>query len=259
MGLSYRYSKEKRFSGETVFLFGDAVYIFTDEELRSLFADNFVVVDGGAVLLLKERGLLDLIGAKDALLYPAETGYQSYEQATDETEIFGVKGFRASCRVAAGNFVKIEYDENSCGKVLSYVHKADGTIKWNAFVRGEKYLINPFVVDKKLYTQFSELRRYFVAGFVEEKANAIVDSRFEGVNPYLYRDERESIVMLVNGTLENFDKTEFFIKGVDFDEVVSVDKDGVQRSVAFEKQGGTVVVERPLAYMSTVTLRLIKR
>lgn len=259
MGLSYRYSKEKRFSGETVFLFGDAVYIFTDEELCSLFADNFVVVDGGAVLLLKERGLLDLIGAKDALLYPAETGYQSYEQATDETEIFGVKGFRASCRVAAGNFVKIEYDENSCGKVLSYVHKADGTIKWNAFVRGEKYLINPFVVDKKLYTQFSELRRYFVAGFVEEKANAIVDSRFEGVNPYLYRDERESIVMLVNGTLENFDKTEFFIKGVDFDEVVSVDKDGVQRSVAFEKQGGTVVVERPLAYMSTVTLRLMKR
>jgi hypothetical protein len=259
MGLSYRYSKEKRFSGEMVFLFGDAVYIFTDEELRSLFADNFVVMDGGAVLLLKERGLLDLIGAKDALLYPAETGYQSYEQATDETEIFGVKGFRASCRVAAGDFVKIEYDENSCAKVLSHARKADGTIKWNAFVRGEKYLINPFVVDKKLYTQFSELRRYFVAGFVEEKANAIVDSRFEGVNPYLYRDERESIVMLVNGTLENFDKTEFFIKGVDFDEVVSVDKDGVQRSVAFEKQGGTVVVERPLAYMSTVTLRLIKR
>jgi len=259
MGLSYRYSTEKRFSGETVFLFGDAVYIFTDDELRSLFADNFVVVDGGAVLLMKERGLLDLIGAKDALLYPAETGYQSYEQATGETEIFGVKGFRASCRVAAGDFVKIEYDENSCAKVLSYAHKADGTIKWNAFVRGEKYLINPFVVDKKLYTQFSELRRYFVAGFVEEKANAIVNSRFEGVNPYLYREERESIVMLVNGTLENFDKTEFFIKCVDFDEVVSVDKDGVQRSVAFEKQGGTVVVERPLAYMSTVTLKLIKR
>lgn len=257
LGLSYRYSKEKTFNGETVFLFGDAAYIFTDEQLRELFKNNCVAADGGAVLQLKERGLLSLIGATDATLYPAESGYQIYEQIADDTEILGIKGFRASCRVAAGDFVKIDYAKNV--KLLSKVYKADGTIVWNGFVRGENFLVNPFVADKKLHTQFSDLRRRFVVDFVEEKTSALLNSCFEGVNAYLYKSEKESVVMLVNGTLENFEKTKFFVKGVAFDEIVSVDKDGKEREILFSRTGNTVVAERPLQYMSTVTFRLKKR
>ncbi len=258
MGISYRYSKDKSFNGETVFLFGDAVYIFTDEELKDLFANNNVVVDGGAALLLKERNLLSLIGAKDATLYPAETGYQTYEQIASEEEIYGIKGFRASCRLAAGDFVKIDYiDEKEIG-VLSHVYNATQTIKWNAFVQNKNVLVNPFVVDKKLYTQFSELRRHFLSNFVEEKTKVVVNTRIEGVNPYIYVGENESIVMIVNGTLENLDKTEFYVKGVEFDKIISVDKDGVLREAIFEICDGQVCVERSLDYMSTVTFKLIK-
>ena len=256
LGISYRYSKEKRFHGETVLLFGDATYLFGDEELKDLFAENNVIVDGGAVLLLKERNLLSLIGATDAQLYPAETGYQTYEQIVGDQEIYGVKGFRASCRMAAGDFVKIVYEKDV--KCLSNVHKADGSITWNGFVKGDRFLVNPFVVDKKLYTQFSELRRCFVSDFAEEKTKRLVNSRFEGINPYLYANEEETAVVLVNGTLENFDKTEFFIKGVTFDKIVSIDKDGITRETAFERVGDTVLVDRPLPYMSTVTFKLIK-
>ena len=258
LGLSYRYSKAKSFNGETVFLFGDAVYIFTDEELEALFENNHVVVDGGAVLLLKERNLLSLIGANDARLYPAETGYQTYEQIVGDEEIYGIKGFRASCRMAAGDFVKIDYAEDAENKILSRVHNAEKTISWNAFVQRKNVLINPFVVDKKLYTQFSELRRYFVSNFVEEKANVVLNTQTEGVNPYIYLDEKEAVVMLVNGTLENYDKAEFFIKGVEFNKIISVDKDGALRETAFAYDGGKVSVERPLPYMSTVTFKLIK-
>ena len=67
------------------------------------------------------------------------------------------------------------------------------------------------------------------------------------------------MVMLVNGTLENFEKTEFFIKGVDFDTIISVDKDGKEREAEYERTGDKVCVERPLPYMSTVTFKLIKR
>lgn len=257
LGLSYRYSKEKEFNGETVFLFSDAVYIFTDEELKKLFANNNVIVDGGAVLLLKERNLLSLIGAIDARMYPAETGYQTYEQVAGNEEIYGVKGFRASCRVAAGDFVKIDYGNETSVEILSYVYKANGEIKWNSFVRGKNFLVNPFVVDKKLYTQFSELRRYFVANFAEDKTEILLNTRFEGVNPYLYYREKESVVMLVNATLENLDKTEFFIKGIDFDKILSVDKDGSIREVAFERMGDIICVEYPLPYMSTLTFKLI--
>lgn len=259
LGLSFCYSKEKAFENETVFLFGDAVYLFTDKELGALFENNRVVVDGGAALLLKERGLLRLIGASDARLYRAETGYQTYEQVAGDEEILGVKGFRASCRIAAGDFVKVNYQDESAIEVLTRVHKADGSISWNSFVRGKNFLVNPFVVDKKLYTQFCELRRHFVAGFAEETQSALVDSRFEGVYPYLYQGDKQSVVMLVNATLENFDKTTFFIKGVAFDRVLSVDKDGVTREVAFEKRGDELIVDRPFSYMSTATLKLIAK
>ena len=257
LGLSFRYSKEKTFKNETVFLFGDAAYIFTDEELRELFKNNCVIVDGGAALLLKERGLLSLIGATDATLYRSESGNQIYEQIAGDEEIFGIKGFRASCRAAAGDYVKIDYEQNV--EILSHVYKADGTITWNGFAQGENFLVNPFVVNKMLHTQFSDLRSYFVAGFAEEKTNVLLNSRFEGVNPYLYKGEKESVVMLVNGTLENFEKTEFFIKGVTFDTIISVDKDGKEREAEYERTGDTVCVERPLPYMSTVTFKLIKR
>lgn len=67
------------------------------------------------------------------------------------------------------------------------------------------------------------------------------------------------MVMLVNGTLENFEKTEFFIKGVAFDTIIPVDKDGKEREAEFERTRDTVCVERPLPYMSTVTFKLKKR
>ena len=54
-------------------------------------------------------------------------------------------------------------------------------------------------------------------------------------------------------------KTEFFIKGVDFDTIISVDKDGKEREAEYVRTGNEVCVERPLPYMSTVTFKLIKR
>lgn len=259
LGLSYRYSKEREFVGETVFLFGDAVYLFTDEQLRELFKNNKILIDGGAVLLLRERGLLSLIGAIDAELYPAETGYQMYEQITDRQEILGVKGFRASCRLASGNFVKVTYDKKCDNNVLSYVYKSDGTLKWNSLVQGNNFLVNPYVIDKKLYTQFTELRRHYVTGFVDEQSRCVVDTKFEGVSPYLYTCESGAVVILINGTLETFDKTHFFIKGIDFNRIVSVDKDGIEREVTYTMNQGNVCVERPIGYMSSVTFKLLKK
>ncbi len=257
LGLSYRYSKQKEFNGETVFLFDDAVYIFTDDQLRALFANNYVVVDGGAALLLKERGLLDLIGATDAKLYESQTGYQAYEEIIGKKEIFNIKGFRASCRKEAGDFVRITYKSTANVKILSCVRKADGTITWDSFVQGENFLVNPFVINKMLYTQFSELRRRFVLDFVEEKAKVLIDA-MEGINPYLYQSGKESVVMLVNGTLDNFEQTEFFIKGIDFDKIVAIHKDGANKEVGFKKLNDKLVIDYPLPYMSTSTFKLIK-
>ena len=256
LGLSFQYSTKKSFKDEIVFLYSDAIYCFTKVQLEKIFKENYVVIDGGAILLLKERGLLSLIGAVDAKLYNSESGYQTYEQIVGETEIYGIKGFRASCRMAAGNFVKIDYEKDI--EPLTRVYNADGAISWNGFVQNEKILINPFVVDKKLYTQFSELRRYFISNFVENKAKKLLNTRFSGINGYLFNNKKESIVMLVNGTLENFDNVEFYIKGIEFSKILAIDKDGQTREVHFEYNNDILCIKRELPYMSTVTFKFVK-
>jgi hypothetical protein len=258
MGLNYQYSTAKAFKDETVFLFGDSVYLFTESELERLFADNSVVVDGGAVLVLKDRGLLSLLGATDATLYKAESGYQIYEQMQGDEEIFGRKGFRASCRMAAGDFVKIDYAKEQENEVLSRVYRADKTLGWASFVRRGNCLINPFVVNKLLYTQFTELRHHLLTSFVREHAKVIVDTGYEGINPYLYRGEEGITLMLVNASIENFDEIELYVKGVPFDKIIAVTRAGTLEEVAFSNQEGKVKIKTALPYLTTATFRLIQ-
>lgn len=255
MGLSFKFSKDKAFKDETVFLFGDSVYLFDDAEIAALFRDNKVVLDGGAVLLLKERGLLSLIGAENAELYKAESGYQSYEEIEGDEEIFSVKNFRASGRSAAGDFVKIDYTDSVAP--LTRVYKSDRSLGWPSFVKRDNTLIVPFVIDKVLLSQFSELRHYLLTKFVKEQSKIIVDSKGECVNPYLYSGENGTHLVLINGSLENFEKTEFFIKGVEFEKIVAIDRDGAHREVAFTNKDGHITLDRPLEYMSSAVYKLM--
>ena len=66
------------------------------------------------------------------------------------------------------------------------------------------------------------------------------------------------MAIFVNGTLENLEKVEFFIKGVAFKKIMAIGKDGKEQEIAFSNTDGFVQADLDLPYMSTVTLRLIK-
>lgn len=73
----------------------------------------------------------------------------------------------------------------------------------------------------------------------------------------MYHNDKETVVMLVNGTLENFETTEFLIKGIEFNQIISVDKDGQERLAKFELEGDILRINRALPYMSTATFIMI--
>ena len=109
-----------------------------------------------------------------------------------------------------------------------------------------------------LHTQFSELRRHFVSNFVEDRSQVVVNSRLEAINTYLYYKEKNSVIILVNATLDNYEEIKFFVKGVDFNKVIIIKKDGQEQSVKFNYDDGIVMLDCELPYMSTLTLRLVK-
>ena len=253
MGIGFRYSTEKEFCGETVALFGDNTYDFTDEQLENLFKNNFVMVDGGCVLNLKERKLLRLIGAESAELIPAESGGPTYEEIEGEKLIYGIKKFRATCRSWAGDFVQIAYD-SSPDEVLASTYNEFHKKFADGYVRHHNCFIIPFVIKDLYCGQFSEMRRIFWSEFVLEKSKCAVVTEYAGVTPYLYSSNEKFVLMLVNSTVENFSEISFKLKGFSPSSVKLIGKDGVISDVEYIYKDGKITVKSPFEYLSTVTL-----
>lgn len=247
-GIAYKYSKDKVFNGETVFLTGSSADYFTDEELAVLFKDNYVIVDGSCVLRLKTRGLLGLINATDAQRRVTETGYQSYQQCDDGTIIDGVKNLRASLRLLSGDFVEVDYAESVA--VHTYAYNEYMQRLAPAIVDGDKFTVLPFVIENtRLLTLFCDLTRYYLTESVKKHKKHYVVAENTGVNPYLYKTENGHVLMLVNGNVDIFDKTIFYTD-IEFTYLKAVRRDGTIEEVNYQRNGDKITIEESFEYLS---------
>lgn len=255
LGLSFCYSQKKEFAEETLFLTGSSVDYFTDEQLRALFAENFVMLDGSGVLALQKRELLSLIHAKTARKVEPESGYQTYEECADENlEICGVRNLRASCRKSAGDFVKVDYDNTV--KVHTHVYNHFRERLAPAFVSGRGFSVTPYCLTEQLRIQFCDLRRYFVTETLVAHASRYALCDIPGVSPYLYQQPDASVLILLNGNADTYPEIPLRLGGVSFNKISVLDKKGEVLMIPFETQGDFVVVKMELEYLASTVLIL---
>lgn len=255
LGITYKYSTEKAFKDKTVYMCGSSMDYFTDDELRAVFNDNFVIVDGSGALKLKDRNMLSLIGATDAILRPAETGFQTYEEITDkELYIDGVRGLRASARAAASSFVEITYSAPVSVKTDVYNEKMEKLAP--SMVKGENFAVHPYVLVGKVLSQFTDLRRYYIDEIIGEntlKDYVIMD--YTGISPYLFKREKDYVLMLVNTNLDDLDKIAFTYPN-EVKNIFMVCKDGKVKKVKFTKDGNHITVNTPFEHYTSTALIL---
>ena len=207
LGLGARFTTEKRFCGELVALGGGSVNNFTDEELRALFADNTVLLEGGAVISLCERGLGGLIGVDRAEIFEAERSPHSFEGVRDGIEVNGVKGYRASAFKAAGDYVKITYSNKP--KVLTDLYTYRAEPFGNGIVEGDGFYIVPFIMGLgTLFEQYNDMRTTLLRSFVKRAGKRGVMTDRAGVYAYLYEREEGNVLILVNSTEEDIESVE---------------------------------------------------
>lgn len=253
LGVPFAYSKARSFHGKTIFLSGASVDYFTDEELQRLFADNYVIIEGGAVLALKKRGLLSLICATDAVAVAPDTGYHTYEECEDTTlKIDGVRRMRASCRQMAGTFVKVDYQQGVTVQTSVY----NQTMKKlsPAYVEGERFAVFPYCLHKKLPASFSDLRRYFLLKFIAKHTKDILISEVTGVSVYCYEQAHRRVVLLTNGNVDSYDEIALYVGDTYINKISLLDKKGSIRLVEFTRNGDRIVVQTPMEYLSVVVL-----
>ena len=255
MGISFCYSRQKRFVGKTVLMTKWSIFTFTDEELCDLFAQNFVLLDGSGVLALQERGLLSLIHARRAESKGRDNGYHTYEECADKMlYIDGVRGLRASCRTAAGDFVEVEYEEGVSVKTEVYGYRMNRLAP--AIVTGKGFAVIPYILNENLLSQYCTLRRHFLLETVLAQKAPVAVSLEEGVSPYLYLDGGKQVLILTNGNVDSFGEIKLLLPHVRFTQIERLGRDGKLAPVSFTREGDEVTVHTEIEYLSSTVLLL---
>ncbi len=251
LGIAYRYSHDKTFSGETVFLTGSNIDYFTDDELRAIFADNFILGDASLAQKLAKRGLLSLIHATAVEAMNGDDGEYTYEECRDEnTVIRGVRKLRASARVRGLTpCLRVKYEDDVA--ILSDLYGYMMNPVSAGMAKGEKFLVLPFIVDRSDYIMYDDLRRHFIMEAVAEQGNAYVIADHVGVSTYLYARESDRVLMVTNGNVDTFDKTVLRIGNVPFTSVKKLGRDGKLVDCPFTREGDVLTLDDTLEYLST--------
>jgi hypothetical protein len=255
-GINYRTSREKRFFGESVALFGGAADNFSSGELEKLFRDNFVLLDGGAALKLFKRGLGRLANITDARRLAPDTGRQSYEQAAEGEVINGLRDYRASAQAKCGDYADLRYGGGV--KLYSALYDHNRGYVGAGIAEGGNFAVFPYVCDALLYEQYNDLRRLLIYKILGARGGATVFTGRGGVSPYLYEDAEKYVLILVNSTVNSFGKIAFTAKNIAFKSAFRIGADGAVLPASLSADNGTFVIKEKFDYLSTQTLILRK-
>lgn len=119
-GLATCYSSDYNLRKKVVAVAGQYLRNRTEMEIRSLFADNFVLLDGEAVRTLVNLELGDLAGVEKIRQIPMDNGINAYEQVVDGKSYCGLAKARTTMQVGAGDFDQVDYLPNA--SVHPYTH-----------------------------------------------------------------------------------------------------------------------------------------
>lgn len=256
LGINCKVSTKKRFHGKIVALGCGNAYNFTSAQLAALFADNFVVLEGGAARILIDRGFGYLFGATGYRTFVGEHDVHSYEQVKDGIEINGKHGYRATAFGKAGDYVNIEYADESGAQ--SFVYDYCGNKIGTGTMIGKNYFVIPYVIDHVCFEQYHDLRTTLLKRFLQSSSEKLVYTNHAGIYVYLYRQRNRKILIVVNSTEEDFDTTDLQMQNIDFSDILMIDrKDGVKHRVDYVRAGGQVTIACPNTHLTTQTFVLV--
>ncbi|MCQ6557647.1 hypothetical protein [Paenibacillus mendelii] len=105
---------------------GQAFRNMGEAAIRDLFDNHTVLLEGEAVHTLCEMGLGMLCGVMRAVWHHYESGFQSYEEITNNREYVGIGSGRMTAQISIGNYLEIEYSDRTKAEVIGHVHNGQG-------------------------------------------------------------------------------------------------------------------------------------
>ena len=187
-GIAYKYDKSKTFENKVVAISGGYLHGKTDEEIKDLFAKNFLILDGDSVKILFERGLNSLIKAKSYRQISWEKGEFSFEQSAKGKKYLGMNGARAGLIITGPEALAIEYEEGV--EIYTELFGFGQEYVAPCFVRAENSLIFPFVISQPaIYSPAVKEKHHALLHTLKEEAFKDGLQNAKGyLSPIIYHD-----------------------------------------------------------------------
>jgi len=253
LGINYQFSSDKDIKDKCVFLFNDVIDAYTDDELIGLFENNFIMIEGDALLRLYRRNLSFLLNIKNLeVTYPSQ-GKISMEKATYGVIVNGKTGYRASTSEHAGAWALLIDYEGDVNVYSTLNYRTDEPIK-NGMVYTDKFAVVPFDMSSAVYPEiFNDLRASFFKKMAFTHTENSVISDYSAIAPFVYRENKRMTLILVNTTVQTLDKVKFKYKGKHFNSIKEVDRNGKLKEVSFAKSGEEITINESFEYFTHKT------
>ncbi|RAV20399.1 hypothetical protein [Paenibacillus contaminans] len=192
-------------AGAVAALSGQAPRNYSETELRELFAQNTVLLDGEAVHTLCGMGLGSLCG----VLQAEWRNVQAYEQITGDRKYAGIQAGRMRPYLSLGDCLDIQY-ENGAVNVLSNIHLPDGDIvcAGMAAVNGSIFIL-PYRGHDAQLGLLSPVRRAVIQEFLllqrAEPTPLMIGTYCPHTSIHEYRSGGKQTIAIVNHSLDVVD------------------------------------------------------
>lgn len=228
-GISNLYSREKGQKGEITAVSGQYFENMMEGEIRDLFENNFVILEGDAAYTLYSMGYGKYAGIKSTKWYSQDSGRQAFEQVCNGKEYCGIKEARISSQVSAGHYLEIEYDENiyKITEVMSPYLKVVGP---GMAVYNGRVLILPYGrfsegFDSHLNTTRQEIVKDIIKN-IKGFENPIFIEDAPYVSLYHYNKEGKDYILLCNCSDDDIDEISLYAPKLNPIEIREISRKG---------------------------------
>jgi len=219
-GISIRSTSSREFTNQTVALSGHTLQCLTRAQTEALFADNFVLLDGGAVECLGEAGLLGLAGIKsyEKILTPSRD--LNYEQV-DNGRIYKHLIKAKIPAYMIGDYLRIEYLNDV--ETFTAMKRSDGSVSGHGTVISGNCFILPIVPNYQSFPpNMCNLARQ---GIIQEVlVRRMIPMALSGAALSLFSYDGAFIV--TNAVQDDREDAELFLPGVSPESVYEIDRGG---------------------------------
>ena len=250
-GIPFVYCSDMSLTGEIVAISGQYLRNLNEKQIRHLFENNFVILDGEAAFTLHNLKLGELARIKNIRWMKQNEGEYAFEQVINGKSYCGMENARASALLLCSDAAAIDYSEGAEHITGLY----DSYRRLNApgcTLARENVLVFPFGG----FDSYMEIPRMLLNNIRQAIMQDIVakaGARFGGcpfvigdpyVIPYCYRVEEGIAIYLVNASTDGLDRVRLYMGNSEVHRAYAFSsKEGNEREIEFCVTGDILELE----------------